>query len=73
MHYLLSKGDYTIKVVASDLVNHKAEETITPTVEAASVPELTISSSGSAPLAGGVEVQLTFKFTEDVKTLSSLM
>ncbi|MGD1493802.1 tandem large repeat [Vibrio harveyi] len=67
MHYLLSKGDYTIKVVASDLVNHKAEETITPTVEAASVPELTISSSGSAPLAGGVEVQLTFKFTEDVK------
>ncbi|WP_045463363.1 tandem large repeat [Vibrio hyugaensis] len=66
MHYLLSPGDYTIKVVASDLVNNQAEETITPTVDAATVPELTISTTAPTLLAGGVEVPLTFTFTEEV-------
>jgi hypothetical protein len=63
-HYLLSPGDYTIKVTAFDAVKKKTEKTTTYKVEAATVPELTISTTASTPLAGGVEVPLTFTFTE---------
>ncbi|WP_434069010.1 Ig-like domain-containing protein, partial [Vibrio campbellii] len=66
-HYLLSPGDYTIKVIASDAVSNQTEKTTTYKVEAATVPELTISTTVSTPLAGGVEVPLTFTFTEEVK------
>ncbi|AUV88712.1 tandem large repeat [Vibrio campbellii] len=66
-HYLLSPGDYTIKVIASDAVSNQTEKTTTYKVEAATVPELTISTTASTPLAGGVEVPLTFTFTEEVK------
>ncbi|PQJ42961.1 hypothetical protein BTO00_13100, partial [Vibrio campbellii] len=66
-HYLLSPGDYTIKVSASDAVSNQTEKTATYKVEAATVPELTISTTASTPLAGGVEVPLTFTFTEEVK------
>ncbi|EDP59311.1 tandem large repeat [Vibrio sp. AND4] len=66
-HYLLSPGDYTIKVTAFDAVKKKTEKTTTYKVEAATVPELTISTTASTPLAGGVEVPLTFTFTEEVK------
>ncbi|WP_213053115.1 tandem large repeat [Vibrio sp. B1ASS3] len=65
-HYLLSPGDYTIKVIASDAVSNQTEKTTTYKVEAATVPELTISTTASTPLAGGVEVPLTFTFTEEV-------
>ncbi|MFM2625449.1 tandem large repeat [Vibrio owensii] len=65
-HYLLSPGDYTIKVIASDAVSNQTEKTATYKVEAATVPELTISTTASTPLAGGVEVPLTFTFTEEV-------
>ncbi|MET2949445.1 tandem large repeat [Vibrio owensii] len=65
-HYLLSPGDYTIKVIASDAVSNQTEKTTTYRVEAATVPELTISTTASTPLAGGVEVPLTFNFTEEV-------
>ncbi|WP_047475930.1 tandem large repeat, partial [Vibrio campbellii] len=64
--YLLSPGDYTIKVTASDAVSNQTEKTATYKVEAATVPELTISTTASTPLAGGVEVPLTFTFTEEV-------
>ncbi len=65
-HYLLSPGDYTIKVIATDAVDNQTEKTTTYKVEAATVPELTISTTASTPLAGGVEVPLTFTFTEEV-------
>ncbi len=65
--YLLSPGDYTIKVTASDAVSNQTEKTTTYKVEAATVPELTISTTASTPLAGGVEVPLTFTFTEKVE------
>ncbi|MGL0989806.1 Ig-like domain-containing protein, partial [Vibrio vulnificus] len=65
-HYLLSPGDYTIKVIATDAVSNQTEKTTTYKVEAATVPELTISTTASTPLAGGVEVPLTFTFTEEV-------
>ncbi|MDA0383963.1 tandem large repeat, partial [Vibrio owensii] len=65
-HYLLSPEDYTIKVIASDAVSNQTEKTTTYKVEAATVPELTISTTASTPLAGGVEVPLTFTFTEEV-------
>ncbi len=65
-HYLLTPGDYTIKVIASDAVSNQTEKTTTYKVEAATVPELTISTTTSTPLAGGVEVPLTFTFTEEV-------
>ncbi|NDJ83847.1 tandem large repeat, partial [Vibrio campbellii] len=65
--YLLSPGDYTIKVTASDAVSNQTEKTTTYKVEAATVPELTISTTASTPLAGGVEVPLTFTFTEEVE------
>ncbi|WP_045458644.1 hypothetical protein, partial [Vibrio campbellii] len=65
-HYLLSPGDYTIKVIATDAVSNQSEKTTTYKVEAATVPELTISTTASTPLAGGVDVPLTFTFTEEV-------
>ncbi|AQM70546.1 hypothetical protein Vca1114GL_04121 [Vibrio campbellii] len=65
--YLLSPGDYTIKVTAFDAVSNQTEKTTTYKVEAATVPELTISTTASTPLAGGVEVPLTFTFTEEVE------
>ncbi|MFV8451931.1 tandem large repeat [Vibrio campbellii] len=65
-HYLLSPGDYTIKVIATDAVSNQTEKTTTYKVEAATVPELTISTTASTPLAGGVDVPLTFTFTEEV-------
>ncbi|MGR5111641.1 tandem large repeat, partial [Vibrio jasicida] len=65
-HYLLSPGDYTIKVIATDAVSNQTEKTTTYKVEAATVPELTISTNASTPLAGGAEVPLTFTFTEEV-------
>ncbi|HDM8046039.1 TPA: hypothetical protein P0E04_004302, partial [Vibrio campbellii] len=65
--YLLSPGDYTIKVTAFDAVSNQTEKTTTYKVEAATVPELTISTTASTPLAGGVEVPLTFTFTEKVE------
>ncbi|MFN1536460.1 tandem large repeat [Vibrio owensii] len=65
-HYLLTPGDYTIKVIASDAVSNQTEKTTTYKVEAATVPELTISTTASTPLAGGVEVPLMFTFTEEV-------
>ncbi|WP_157722661.1 tandem large repeat [Vibrio campbellii] len=65
--YLLSPGDYTIKVTASDAVSNQTEKTTTYKVEASTVPELTISTTASTPLAGDVEVPLTFTFTEEVE------
>ncbi len=66
-HYLLTPGDYTIKVIASDVVGNQKDGQTTYEVEAATVPELTISTTASTPLAGGVEVPLTFTFTEEVE------
>ncbi|MCV5342747.1 Ig-like domain-containing protein, partial [Escherichia coli] len=40
------------------------------TVKAATVPELTISTASSSPSAGGVEIPLTFTFSEEVKEFS---
>ncbi|UTZ25004.1 tandem large repeat (plasmid) [Vibrio campbellii] len=65
--YLLSPGDYTIKVIATDAVGNQKDGQTTYEVVAATVPELTISTTASTPLAGGVEVPLTFTFTEEVK------
>ncbi|WP_045399242.1 Ig-like domain-containing protein, partial [Vibrio campbellii] len=65
-HYLLSPGNYTIKVIATDAVGNQKDGQTTYEVVAATVPELTISTTASTPLAGGVEVPLTFTFTEEV-------
>nr|WP_254867829.1 tandem large repeat [Vibrio campbellii] len=65
-HYLLSPGDYTIKVIATDAVDNQKDGQTTYEVVAATVPELTISTTASTPLAGGVEVPLTLTFTEEV-------
>ncbi|HHP0478261.1 TPA: Ig-like domain-containing protein, partial [Vibrio campbellii] len=65
-HYLLSPGDYTIKVIATDAVGNQKDGQTTYEVVAATVPELTISTTASTPLAGGVEVPLTLTFTEEV-------
>ncbi|UQV23312.1 tandem large repeat [Vibrio sp. J383] len=66
IRYLLSPGDYLITVTADDLVEHKTEKSLNAKVEAASIPELTISTTASMPLAGGVEIPLLFTFTEEV-------
>ncbi|WP_226980837.1 tandem large repeat [Vibrio lentus] len=66
IRYLLSPGDYLITVTADDLVKHKTEKSLNTKVEAASIPELTISTAASMPLAGGVEIPLLFTFTEEV-------
>ncbi len=65
-HYLLSPGNYTIKVIATDAVGNQKDGQTTYEVVAATVPELTISTTASTPLAGGAEVPLTFTFTEEV-------
>ncbi|WP_240694479.1 tandem large repeat [Vibrio owensii] len=65
-HYLLSPGNYTIKVIATDAVGNQKDGQTIYEVVAATVPELTISTTASTPLAGGVEVPLTFTFTEEV-------
>ncbi|KIF47900.1 Ig-like domain-containing protein, partial [Vibrio owensii] len=65
-HYLLSPGNYTIKVIANDAVGNQKDGQTIYEVVAATVPELTISTTASTPLAGGVEVPLTFTFTEEV-------
>ncbi|WP_409585165.1 tandem large repeat [Vibrio owensii] len=65
-HYLLSPGNYTIKVIATDAVGNQKDGQTTYEVVAATVPELTISTTASTPLAGGVEVPLTLTFTEEV-------
>uniref|UniRef100_UPI002158CA9A hypothetical protein n=1 Tax=Vibrio splendidus TaxID=29497 RepID=UPI002158CA9A len=66
IRYLLSPGDYLITVTADDLVEHKTEKSLNAKVEAASIPELTISTTASMPLAGGVEIPISFTFTEEV-------
>ncbi|WP_241905273.1 hypothetical protein, partial [Vibrio splendidus] len=66
IRYLLSPGDYLINVTADDLVEHQTEKSLNTKVEAASIPELTISTTASMPLAGGVEIPLLFTFTEEV-------
>ncbi|WP_052447904.1 tandem large repeat, partial [Vibrio owensii] len=65
-HYLLSPGNYTIKVIATDAVGNQKDGQTTYEVVAATVPELTISTTASTPLAGGVEAPLTLTFTEEV-------
>ncbi|KYX89728.1 hypothetical protein AVR81_21135, partial [Vibrio parahaemolyticus] len=70
MHYSLTPGTYTIQVAALDLANHKTEKSTSATVKAATVPELTISTASSSPSAGGVEIPLTFTFSEEVKEFS---
>ncbi|PUZ86080.1 hypothetical protein, partial [Vibrio vulnificus] len=64
MHYWLPAGNYTVKVAASDLANHKTERSIQTQVDAATTPELTISRVSNEVLAGGEEIELTFSFTE---------
>ncbi|MFA0525332.1 tandem large repeat [Vibrio sp. 10N.222.52.C3] len=66
IRYLLSPGDYLITVTADDLVEHKTEKSLNAKVEAASIPELTISTIALMPLAGGVEIPISFTFTEEV-------
>ncbi|WP_192890949.1 tandem large repeat [Vibrio bathopelagicus] len=66
IRYLLSPGDYLINVTADDLVEHQTEKSLNAKVEAASIPELTISTTASMPLAGGVEIPISFTFTEEV-------
>ncbi|NMU47498.1 hypothetical protein HKB10_03905, partial [Vibrio parahaemolyticus] len=48
----------------------KTEKSTSATVKAATVPELTISTASPSPSAGGVEIPLTFTFSEEVKEFS---
>ncbi|SDH60239.1 hypothetical protein SAMN04488136_12126 [Vibrio xiamenensis] len=65
--YLVAEGSYTASIVAEDAAEQTRSATTTVTVEAATVPELTISSSDSSTLAGGDAVTLTFSFSEEVE------
>ncbi|MEZ9441016.1 tandem large repeat, partial [Vibrio atlanticus] len=72
IRYLLSPGNYSLKVTAVDLVGHKVDKLIAQKVEAASIPALAISTTASMPLAGGVEIPLLFTFTEEVNNFEFL-
>ncbi|WP_227739617.1 Ig-like domain-containing protein, partial [Vibrio sagamiensis] len=65
----LEPGNYKIKVTATDLVGKTGESRETDVeVVASKVPtlEIKIPTNANEPLAGGVEVPLTFTFSEKV-------
>ena len=65
--YLVVEGTYTATITAEDAAAQTSTSSAQVSVEAASVPELTISSSNSDTLASGDAVTLTFGFSEEVE------
>ncbi|MGF1725572.1 tandem large repeat [Photobacterium nomapromontoriensis] len=66
MHYLVPPGNYSVKVMASDLAGHRSEKSINAVVDEATIPKLTISTENKTSIAGAEEVTLVFTFSEEV-------